>query len=74
MEGESDQYIKIYNVFAHTHTLGSNSTATLGPRIVELITFGAISWSIIVFIMIALAFYWLDLSHGKWLVSPVSVP
>ena len=30
-------------LFYHTHTLGSNSTATFGPS-VELITFAAISW------------------------------
>ena len=51
MERESDQHVALFNVFDFTtHTLGSNST--LGPSVVELITFAAISWSIIVLIVI----------------------
>ena len=38
-----------------THTLGSNSTATQGPSVVELITFAALFWSVIVFIVIYIA-------------------
>ena len=41
-----------------THTLGSNSTATLGPSVVELITFAALSWSVIVLIVILVAIFW----------------
>ena len=41
-------------ILPHTHTLGSNSTATLGPSVVELITFATLSWSVIVlFVMLA---------------------
>ena len=32
------------DILSHTHTLGSASTVTPGPSIVELITFGALSW------------------------------
>ena len=41
-----------------THTLGSNSTATQGPSVVELITFAALSWSVIVLIVILVAIFW----------------
>ena len=42
----------------HTHTLGSNSTATLEPSVVELITFAALSWSVIVLSVIFIAIFW----------------
>ena len=55
---ESDQCVALYNIFNFTtHTLGSNSTATLGQSVVELITFGALSWSIIVLGTIIAAFF-----------------
>ena len=47
-----------------THTLGSNSTATQGPSVVELITFAALSWSAIVLIVIIIAIWWC-LMKGK---------
>ena len=40
------------------HTLGSNSTATQGPSVVELITFAALSWSVIVLTVLLLAIFW----------------
>ena len=45
-----------------THTLGSNSTATLGPSIVEV--FAALSWSVIALIVILTAICWC-LTKGK---------
>ena len=44
--------ISVMPLICHTHTLGSNSTATLGPSVVELIVFAALSWTVIVFIVI----------------------
>ena len=38
-----------------THTLGSNSTATFGPSVVELIVFAALSWTVIVLLVILIA-------------------
>ena len=38
-----------------THTLGSNSTAILGPSVVELIIFATLSWNLIVLIVILAA-------------------
>ena len=49
-------------ILPHTHTLGSNSTATQGPSVVdELITFAALSWGIVVLIVIlgAIMWYWI---------------
>ena len=47
-----------------THTLGSNSTATQGPNVVELITFAALSWSVIALIVIFIGM-WRRLKKGK---------
>ena len=47
-----------------THTLGSNSTATQEPSVVELITFAALSWSFIVLVAIVLTI-WLRWTIGK---------
>ena len=44
--------ISVMPLICHTHTLGSNSTATLGPGVVELIVFAALSWTVIVLIVI----------------------
>ena len=46
-----------------THTLGSNSTATLGPS-VELVTFVALSWGATVLFTIVFALLW-HLGYGK---------
>ena len=51
-------------ILPHTHTLGSNSTATQGPSVVELITFAALSWSVIVLIVIVHAM-WRRWKKGK---------
>ena len=75
----SENHISVYNVFDFTtHTIGSIST---GPSVVELITFGALSWTAIVFVAILAAFFWcLKWPYCKWLVlslvsmSPVSSP
>ena len=48
----------------HTHTLGSNSTATQGPSVGELITFAALSWTVIVLVGILTAIIWY-LDKGK---------
>ena len=48
----------------HTHTLGSNSSATLEPSVVELITFAALFWTVIVLIVILAAFIFY-LGRGK---------
>ena len=40
-----------------THTLGSNSTATLGQSVVLLIAFAAIYWTAIMFIVITAVFF-----------------
>ena len=63
----SENHISVYNVFDFTtHTIGSNST---GPGVVELITFGALSWTVIVSVIILVALVWcLDWSNCKWLV------
>ena len=45
-------------------TLGSNSAATQGPSVVELITFAALSWSVIVLTVLLLAMWWC-LTKGK---------
>ena len=44
-----------FNVF--THILGPNSTATLAPSVVELIAFAALSWSVIVVLLILVAIF-----------------
>ena len=46
-----------------THTLGSNSTAILGPSVVELIIFAALSWTVIVLVII-IAIFWYS-GRGK---------
>ena len=63
----SENHISVYNVFEFiAHTIGSNST---GPSVVELITFGALSWTIIVAVAILVALLWcLWWSECKWLV------
>ena len=60
--------VVFYNVFDFiTHTLGSNST---GPSVVELIIFAALSWTVIVSVIILLALVWCFWwSDCKWLVS-----
>ena len=50
--------ISVMPLICHTHTLGSNSTATLGPGVVELITFAGLSWTVIVLIVIFTAFWY----------------
>ena len=67
MELESDQCVAVHNVFDFiTHTIGSNST---GPSVVELITFAALSWTVIVSVVILVALLRrLEWSRCKWLV------
>ena len=56
-------------ISSHTHTIGSNSTTTPGPSVVELITFAALSWTVIVSVIILIALVWCwDGSSCKWLV------
>ena len=50
--------------FYHTH-ISSNSTATQGPNVVELITFAALSWSGIVLMVILSAIWCSRLITGK---------
>ena len=45
-------------ILPHTHTLGSNSTATQGPSVIELIVFAALSWSGIVLTVTLIAIWW----------------
>ena len=51
-----------------THTIGSNSTATLGQSVVELITFAALSWTVIVLVIILVPLLWCLFHDGRWLV------
>ena len=53
-----------FDFTTHTHTLGSNSTAILGPSVVELIIFAALSWNLIVLIVILAAIGWC-MGRGK---------
>ena len=53
--------INAFDFTTHTHTLGSNS---LGPSVVELITFAALTWNVIVLIVILTAISWY-LDRGK---------
>ena len=50
--------------FHYTHTLGSNSTTTLGPSVVELITFAALSWTFTVSVIILVVLHWDGVHHG----------
>ena len=70
VEGESDQSITIFilPLIFITHTIGSNSTATLGPSVVELTTFAALSWSIIVSGLILVVLLWCLSLKSRWLV------
>ena len=48
-----------------THTLGSNSTATQGTSVVGLITFAALSWSGVAFLVIIVAICCCLMMPGK---------
>ena len=63
----SENHISVYDVFDFiAHTIGSNST---GPSVVGLITFGALSWTVIVTVAILLTLLWcLAWSECKWLL------
>ena len=51
-------------ILYYTHIIGSNSTATFAPSVVELISFAAVSWSVTVLVIIAFALLWC-FGHGK---------
>ena len=51
---ESDQFVTL---LMSSHTLGSNSTTTQGPSVVELITFAALSWSVMVLLLVIVAIF-----------------
>ena len=65
MEWKSDQCVAIFDFF--THTIGSNSTATLGPSVIELITFAALSWTVIVSVVILAVLLWCVFHESKLL-------
>ena len=62
-------HITLQHYYAYdfsTPTLGSNSTATSGPSVVELITFAALSWGIVSFAILAAIIMYFTAKYGDY--------
>ena len=69
MERELDQCVALYNASEFTsHTLGSNSTATLGPSVMVLSALAGPSLTYIVSTITLAAFVWYLVRKGKLVV------